>query len=239
MLELLTLGGLLTGIAAWGFWSVVIVVLAVFIALTEGEHWGWASTLFVGVFASLWTLGVFNIWKYAVQHPASLAYWFCSYIGIGLVWGAIKWYFYCRKQRRLYEEAKADFLEANDATEMTALLRVAWTEKLNHQTGYERYHLISIKPPEANKNKEKIMNWMYLWPFSILGTFLSDFVREVWEWLYERMGKIYDNIAKMVWKGVEEDLASELDIQKAREAAVSSPTPKSVAAAINRTAGRY
>ena len=67
-----------------------------------------------------------------IRHPASLAYWFGSYIGIGMVWGAIKWYFYCVKQRKRYEEAKADFL----------------------------YHLISIKVPEAKDNKEKIMNWM-------------------------------------------------------------------------------
>jgi hypothetical protein len=236
VIELLTLGGLVTGLAAWGFWAVALVVLGVFIALTEGEHWGWATTLFVGVFASLWMFGIFNIWNYAVRHPASLAYWFGSYIGIGMVWGAIKWYFYCVKQRKRYEEAKADFLEANHATELTPELRVAWTEKLTHQSGYERYHLISIKVPEAKDNKEKIMNWMYLWPFSMFGTLLYDFIRDFFTWLYDRMGKVYDNIAKMVWKGVEEDLASETDIQAAREAALLAAGQQNPAR--TRTAGR-
>lgn len=71
MLELLTLGGIVTGFAIWEFWIVTLVVFGVFIALTEGEHWGWATTLFVGVFASLWMFGIFNIWNYAVRHPAS------------------------------------------------------------------------------------------------------------------------------------------------------------------------
>ena len=44
----------------------------------------------------------------------------------------------------------------------------------------------------------------------------------------------------MVWKGVEEDLASEEDIQKARDAAANAmnASPQNVAATLRRTAGR-
>ena len=56
----------------------------------------------------------------------------------------------------------------------------------------------------------------------MFGTLLYDFIRDFFTWLYDRMGKVYDNIAKAVWKGVEEDLASETDLQAAREAAANA-----------------
>jgi hypothetical protein len=229
MLELLTLGGIVTGLAAWGFWAVALVLFIVFIALTENEHWGWATAIFAGIFVSLSLFGVFNLWNFTINHPGRLLYDVGVYVLIGCVWGAIKWYFYCKKQRKRYEEAKDDFLKSHHVTELTPELRVEWTEKLTHQSGYERYNLVSIKAPEAKQNKEKIMNWMYLWPFSVFGTFLSDFIIRLWENIYKWMGGIYDNIAKAVWKGVEEDLASETDLQAAREAAAAqmgTNTPK-------------
>jgi len=66
VVELLTLGGLLTGLAVWGFWAVALVVFGVFIALTENEHWGWASTLFLGVFAS-------QHWHYKIKATLNIA----------------------------------------------------------------------------------------------------------------------------------------------------------------------
>lgn len=239
MVELLTLGGLVTGLAAWSFWVVSLVVFGVFIALTENEHWGWASTLIVGVFGGLWVLGVFNIWKFALAHPAALFMWIGGYLLTGIIYGVVKWFFFCRKQLKQYNAAKADFLKARRVTEFTPELKVEWTEKLRNQDKYDRYKVVSVEAPKWQDNVEKIVNWMYLWPFSICGMLLADFVREVWEHLCTWMGGIYDNIAKAVWKGVENDLASEEDIQKAREAAVAamqsnnSPLPRTRSAGGN------
>jgi hypothetical protein len=223
VVELLTLGGLVTGLAAWGFWLVSLVVFGVFIALTENEHWGWASTLLVSVFGGLWLLGIFNIYRFALEHPGTLFFWIGAYIVTGIVYGAIKWYVFCRKQRKKYNEAKADFMKARHATEFTSELKVEWTEKLRNQDNrYDRYKVVSVEFPKWQDNIEKIINWMYLWPFSIFGMILTDFVREVWEHLCEWMGGVYDSIAKSVWSGVENDLASEEDIQNAREAAAAA-----------------
>ena len=221
MVELLTLGGLLTGLAVWGFWAVALVVFGVFIALTENEHWGWASTLFVGVFASLGLLGIFNLYKFALAHPGTLFAYVGGYLLAAIVYGVVKWFFFCKKQLKLYNTAKADFLKSRHVDDFTPELRVEWTEKLRNQDRYDRYKVVSVEFPKWQDNIEKIVNWMYLWPFSICGMILTDFVREMWEHLCKWMGGIYDNIAKAVWKGVENDLASEEDIQKAREAAAA------------------
>lgn len=221
MIEVLTLGGLVTGLAVWGVWAAALILLCVFIALTEGEHWGWATTMFVGIFATLGIFGVFNLWKFTLQHPLQLLYYVGMYVVAGAFWGAWKWYRFCVKSRKHYEKAKADFLKANHVTQLTPELRVEWTEKLKHQEGYGRYATV-IGIPEAKNYKEKIINWMYLWPFSVLGSVVADLIIRLWDNVYKWMGNVYNNIAKAVWRGVEQDFASEEDIAQARQAAATA-----------------
>src|SRR5476651_48356 len=191
MIQLFTLGGLVTGLAAWVFWIVSLVLFGISIALTENEHWGWETTLIVAVFVVLYLHGIFNVYKFALDHPSTLFFWIGSYICFGIVYGAVKWYLFCRKQRKYYNQNKADFLEARNVTEFTPELKVEWTK-------FCRSASIKIKAPKWQDNIEKISNWMYLWPFSICGMILTDFVSEMWEHLCKWMGGIYDNIAESV-----------------------------------------
>jgi len=208
----------LTGFAFWAFWAVLVAAIGILVLLTENEHWGWATVIFTAFFVSLGIFGIFNLYAFALSNPTVVLMYFGIYLLIGCFWGAVKWWQYCKKQRNLYEEAKADFLRAHKATELTPALRVAWTKKLQTRDRYDRFYVLNAEPPVASNNKEKIMNWMYLWPFSMLGTFMSDFLRKLWVTIYNWMGGIYDSISRAVWSGTENDLASEEDLAAAAEA---------------------
>lgn len=218
MIEVLSLAGILAvgSLAFWGFWLAVIIAFFVLIGLTENEHYGWASVLFGVGFVLLGVTGIFNVYSFAIQHPGALIGRVLGYIGIGVVWGAIKWWRYCVKQRKLYEAAKTDFLKANKVKELTPELRVEWTQKLQEANRYSRHYVLHSEAPDWSENKEKIMNWMYLWPFSVFGTVFSDFVLRLWKNICEYMGGVYDSIAASVWKGTENDLASEEDLAAAK-----------------------
>ena len=218
MTEILTLAGAFAvgSLAFWGFWFAVFIGILVLVGLAENEHYGWATAVFAAFFLALGGFGIFNLYNFTVEHPIDLLWRVGIYVGIGVIWGAVKWFLYCRKERIKYELAKNDFLKANKATEMTAALRVAWTEKLQSRSSYDRYSVVHAQAPNAKDHKEKIINWMYLWPFSVLGTFLADFIIECWNWLYKFMGGVYDTIALAVWKGTEQDLASETDIAETK-----------------------
>ena len=217
-MELLTLAGALAvgSLAFWGFWVVALVGVCVLVALTENEHYGWATGLFAVFFGALAWLGIFNLYNFTLYHPGQLLARVGIYLGIGIVWGAIKWWRYCVKERNRYEEAKSDFLKANNAQELTPGLRVLWTKKLKDASRFDRHYVLHAEAPDAKNHKEKICNWMYLWPFSMLGTILSDFVRKIWDAIYDWMGGVYDTIARSVWKGTENDLASEQDLAAAK-----------------------
>lgn len=96
---------------------------------------------------------------------------------------------------------------------MTDELRVEWTQ---HLQSY-RYSYSVAGVPQASENKERIMTWMYLWPFSMLGTLVSEFLFKIWDRIYDAMGEVYNSIAAAAFSGVENDFASKEELAAARK----------------------
>jgi hypothetical protein len=183
------------------------------IFLTENDHWGWSTGSVVAAFAALWLTGIFNIYNYTLRNPWDIVTWTLYYIGVGIVWGGLKWWKFCRKELAKYELAKSQFLKDSKATELTPELRIAWTERLKNNN--YTYSLKGGAPPLAANYKERIINWMAFWPYSVLGTIFSDWVRELFNTLYDMMGGVYDSISRAVWKGVADDIATAEEMKQA------------------------
>lgn len=215
MIDLLTFSGALAfgSLAFIGTWIAIVIATLVLIGLTEKQHWFWATTLFVAGFVALGAAGIFDIIKYASTDPWGVTIRVGMYILIGCFWGAIKWWFYCRKQRKLYDKARAEFLATKNVSTMTDELRVEWTQ---HLQSY-RYSYSVTGVPQASENKERIMTWMYLWPFSMLGTLVSEFLFKIWDRIYDAMGEVYNSIAASAFSGVESDFASKEELAAAKK----------------------
>jgi len=213
MIYFVTFAGALTlgSFGFWLFWGLAVVALFILIILADNEHWAWATALGVAALIGMGSLGVFNVYHFAVEHPGVLLGDFGCYVLLGMIWGAVKWWRFCRLHRHKYEEAKLDFLRSKNATQMTPLLRVEWTDRLRNANRWDRYNVLYSEPPNWKNHKEKIINWMYLWPFSFLATFFSDFFHRLWVNLCGWMGGLYTSIARAVWAGTEKDLASAED----------------------------
>jgi hypothetical protein len=220
MLEFLTIGGMFAfgTVAFYGFWFALFIGLCVLSALAEHEFWGWSTIVAIVALIGLKTSGVFDVISFTVNHPWVLVQDILKYLAGSIIWASFKWWRLCSKSRDRYNEARAKFLAERNATEFTDELRLVWSKRLIERRGYGDK---TVEIPSANSNKEKILSWMYLWPFSVLATIFSDWVRELFMEIYKRMGKLYDAIALAAWKGVEKDivpvppaLATETEFQR-------------------------
>jgi hypothetical protein len=50
--------------------------------------------------------------------------------------------------------------------------------------------------PTVGTSKNRIVHWMAYWPWSGLWWLLSDFLTEVFSFLYRRLGRVYEMIEK-------------------------------------------
>lgn len=96
-----------------------------------------------------------------------------TYLVIGILWGFVKWFFYVKKIKEEYLE----FTKNNKRSKTDILMK------------------FGDIPPKASSNKEKIINWISLWPFNILWTLVSDFLTNLFNAIYKSFSGIFQKIS--------------------------------------------
>lgn len=62
-------------------------------------------------------------------------------------------------------------------------------------------------PPKAARNKGRIIFWMAYWPASAFWTLLNDPLTRLYEFLYRRLGVVFENISKAMFGKYSDELA--------------------------------
>lgn len=209
--------GLFAGVLAAGsiwFWLVLIGIGITLVALVENEKGTWATLTTIATVLLLnyaWKVPVF---KSIIAHPWAVLAWIGIYYVVGIIWGMLKWTSFVHKMVGQYNEYKADFLKRNSTTELTPELAAKLRDELSRSSSRP-----SSAVPTASEHKSDILRWMTYWPFSIVGTFLSDIVVKLWNHIYTFLATTYDRIAARLYKDVSADMAMAKQFEEEQAAA--------------------
>lgn len=189
---------------------------ALLAAFALGTIWFWVSIFMLslvlsvivengsGVWATIWTIGsvisISYIYKWSIitavkLHPGAAIIWLGIYLLAGALWSVCKWYFYLHKEMNKYKDEKRKFLAANNAKELTPKL------------AKEFLCFNSISLCDASEHKGDLIRWSTYWPFSVLGTLLNDFIRKIWEYVYDMLQSTYQRMSDAMFKEVAQDKA--------------------------------
>jgi hypothetical protein len=211
--------GLFAGVLAAGsiwFWLVLIAIGVGLVALVENEKGTWATITTIGTILLLNYAWKVPIFKSMIAHPWAVLGWIGVYYACGVVWGILKWTSFVHKKVGAYNEYKAKFLADNKATALTPELAAKLADRLDNPR-YDSKDVTAIAPT-ASEHKSDILRWMTYWPFSIVGTLLSDIVLKLWNHIYTFLATTYDRIAARLYKGVTADMALAEQYHKDQEA---------------------
>jgi hypothetical protein len=149
--------------------------------------------------------------KWLWHNPAYAVGGVGVYVLAGSGWGVTRWWVEVRKLARnckeLYITRRKEFLRSNkdelggvlvtDATVVPPQLKKKWQEQPVRQ-GFWRLQVSEdghITPPQASEYKATILTWMAFWPMSLLWTILDDFVKELYENIYQYLATWLQNIS--------------------------------------------
>lgn len=223
------------------WWWLLIATASVLIILALDDENGKLSTSIAVATILLWQFfGDLNIQSIETSSVWTYSIFLAGYVGVGITWSVIKWFFYVGKKREEYEELKLKWLKSqgvHDTNEVPQNLKKQFRDYIcqqmdmcDHRWEYdertERKVLIRVPAikPHASSNKGKIISWMAYWPWSMAWALLDDIWHRVFKWVQARMSNIMNAISDWQFKGVENDFAEEpTESNSTEEEIVSTP----------------
>lgn len=177
--------------------SVLLLLDVLCLALVSERgvgFWGFAS--FVGFWGLLTTLAHLTLdlnvgtwllhnWQFGIAG-------FVSYLGVGVVWTFFKWWRFARLSRaKIIEWLDHNSIYPGETTDH-------FYRKAPGPAQYKdgKFSL------EASSHKGRIISWLAMWPFSVIGTLVGDLLFRLWETIYEMFSGVYQRISDLVFADV-------------------------------------
>ncbi len=221
----LQLGGVFA-LGALGFWATIAISSLLILGLLDNTDWPSDSTLTI-----LLTLGIFQVTSNF--QPFTLAYhnplWAAGFVGgyliLGLLWSIFKWQIFLGEASERYESVKQRFLESRGLP-ITYELRkgqnrivIPQDKKVQWTDYYNDYHRSDSLIPVARDNKSRIIAWMCYWPWSAISFLLRDWIRKLFNQIYENVSRIFEKMQERIFASTKEDFATAADRDALRETA--------------------
>lgn len=188
---------LIIALAIWGLACLAFVSYE----LGWGAFW---ATVILAVLAHFF-LG-FSVFTLAITSPVLFAKYAAGYLGIGLGWSSLKFWFKMRKARKQYVTDKREWLSKEDVktdgVNSVALPRTEaqWIERVKYQGTASKY------APTVSQNKWNILRWLWWWPFSVVTFLFEDLIRELWELSWKAVRDIFSGIRRLALGEAARDL---------------------------------
>lgn len=213
------------------WWLLIILGSILLIWALEEESFGWATATIITAVVLMQFGGDLNLHK----GLGETNWWLVGgtilgYLGVGVFWGCVKWYFYVGKKREEYDEIKRKWLEkrgVRDTLDVPANLKADFRSYLisdhwgTYTTTIYEYDKETKKSkdvqvpsvrPFAKDNKARIIAWMAYWPWSMLWALIDDVWHKLFKWAQEATAALMDAIAARRFDGVESDFTVEDEI---------------------------
>lgn len=185
----------------------LLIVLCVFFVvatiLMEVEHFGFATLTLVATLIGLQCFHLLDVLSYVVHHTVETLMYTAGYLLAGIIWSFVKWFSFLMRFRDRYRECRNTFFKDNNlqvGTPLSPEMASALNTYLARQDYYGEFrgNPLTAKP-KAVKNKSRIVAWMSLWPFSVIGTLLNDPVKRLFKFLFNSFKALYQQMADRVF----------------------------------------
>jgi hypothetical protein len=165
-------------VSGWIFWAIIAALVFIEIALLTADCEKDAAPTFIAMAA----LAGVILFTDALEgmRPAWIVLLVSGYVAAGIIWSIKKWYSFSVDSR---DELKTRYETSVNKT----------------MPGNETWAVYSQRQrPTAAENKQRIISWMVLWPFS-LTWWMMTWPRRAFSWLYDRLSTLFDRISDRVF----------------------------------------
>ncbi len=187
-------------VAFWVFGAVLLVTLA-YVSSDDWleDHELIPLIVLLGAGLALWLFGNFNIFRIVWRNPGEALLWALGYIAVGAVYSVLKYKKYARRIGReclrSFETEKKNFyydFKISENEPIPSQHATAWKSLVSR---FDRELKADIS---LDRNKSRIMTWIYCWAFNSLTSFVRNPLRWLSKAVWYALRDIYERIARSV-----------------------------------------
>ncbi|MBI2633221.1 MAG: hypothetical protein HYW78_02400 [Parcubacteria group bacterium] len=189
----------------WLLATIEIIILFVCVSYDE-KYIGSATVSLVVFFALLQFLGDIKIFQSIAEKPLLALLYVGGYIVAGIIYSIPKTRSYFKKQGRIYQERKREYLLNHNITgdEIPNHLKRDWQSNVT----YSGLYIPGVSP--FRNYKGKISAWIAYWPWSFVWTLIDDPIRKLLEAIWFRLQNMYILIANHAFGNVDNDFSRDI-----------------------------
>ncbi len=150
-----------------------------------GLYWGLLSLAMTGLLVYALMDWQFSWDKIKNLHP-EYTMMVLKFLGVGFIWAWVRWPVQAWRGRQAWDRNAQRI--ANDYH----------NGNISKLTPMQKYEL-SEKLPKFLKYRWRFLQWIILWPISLLDTVFRDLLKIIWEWFTEVLAKFGDWFARRVY----------------------------------------
>jgi hypothetical protein len=180
------------------FWILVALFVIVEIICTETTS-PVAGAVWLALFLCILQLGgSIPVVQWFAANPGRALLALVVYFVVGAAWSVFKWTTLCLAVASYVRVLKEEF----DHPTENRNERYTWRDRLRNSGDYKGVDLMSL-PPRVAAYKERIITWMVWWPTSMVWTILDDFVKNVFNHVYNAIRSTLQGISNRIFKDIE------------------------------------
>jgi hypothetical protein len=178
-------------------WIITIGLIIFFavVLLVQLDCFGWATILMFATIGAIQYFHVADLWLLVKEHTVQTLIGIFVYTLVGLIWSVVKWLVFLQKFKNKRNKICSSIQRRSKAEDSIKRITSIIRENLEI-TYYQGTRLIDV--PQVDKYKSRIISWGIWWPVSIIGTFLNDFVQNIFSLLYHYLGSYYQKMANKI-----------------------------------------
>lgn len=178
-----------------GIWFMIFLAAFVIFGMVSSEYdnffWG-TLTLISGLAIMEWVFGI-PIWASIVANPLTVIVIAAVYILIGSLYAGF-WKFrnFVLKNEGHIRESFISWIKSSPSYERKDDI----TEILKSDEKFEQFLDSNYYPMAPSKHKNRLANWVLMWPFALLWELSHKPAIWLWDTIYAQLGTLFLEISK-------------------------------------------
>jgi len=189
-------------VGGFAFYVLAVVWFVILIGLYLNERSVSAIFTFLGFFVLMYVFGNLDLYTFIKDNIIYIPSIIAGWLLIGLCWAFFRWVLYNKEQTNKFVALRKNWLKANPTRTKEEFIEHFQNPENRYRCARYSYGEVNYRP-QWTDYKYQFFNWVEFWPIDFFFWVCEDFLRNLWNALYNLVSNFFQKVSDKIWDSVE------------------------------------